>query len=292
MVVNSWFRNFGVHGMAEKDFSIDNNNAAPDSQLVLKKRARRRLVGAIALALLAVIVLPMVMDQAPQPLTQDIQIRIPSQDPGATTFVSRMAPKLAPTPTPLPQDTDKVPTPTDTATPVPAVSAVHVAAPPLATETQSEAQTSSKAAPKHEVKPETKPDTKTAPAKAATPAAPAPKAPAPASAPDKKPPAKPAVANTTEKAAESARAVALLNDEHWVVQLGAYRNAETVKSIATRIKALGLPAFTEKVDTPQGPSTRVRSGPFASREAAEKAQERLKKNGIGAPLGGVVAQSQ
>ena len=134
--------------MAEKDFSIDNNNAAPDSQLVLKKRARRRLVGAIALALLAVIVLPMVMDQAPQPLTQDIQIRIPSQDPGATTFVSRMAPKLAPTPTPLPQDTDKVPTPTDTATPVPAVSAVHVAAPPLATETQSEAQTSSKAAPK------------------------------------------------------------------------------------------------------------------------------------------------
>ena len=50
MVVNSWFRNFGVHGMAEKDFSIDNNNAAPDSQLVLKKRARRRLVGAIALA--------------------------------------------------------------------------------------------------------------------------------------------------------------------------------------------------------------------------------------------------
>jgi DedD protein len=278
--------------MAEKDFSIDNNNAAPDSQLVLKKRARRRLVGAIALALLEVIVLPMVMDQAPQPLTQDIQIRIPSQDPGATTFVSRMAPKLAPTPTPLPQDTDKVPTPTDAATPVPAVSAVHVAAPPLAAETQSEAQTSSKAAPKHEVKPETKPDTKTAPAKAATPAAPAPKAPAPASAPDKKPPAKPAVANTTEKAAESARAVALLNDEHWVVQLGAYRNAETVKSIATRIKALGLPAFTEKVDTPQGPSTRVRSGPFASREAADKAQERLKKNGIGAPLGGVVAQSQ
>jgi len=53
---------------------------AADGQLELKKRARRRLVGAVALALAAVIVLPMVMDQEPKPLTQDIQIRIPSQD--------------------------------------------------------------------------------------------------------------------------------------------------------------------------------------------------------------------
>ena len=277
MVVNSWFRNFGVHGMAEKDFSIDsNNNAAPDSQLVLKKRARRRLVGAIALALLAVIVLPMVMDQTPQPLTQDIQIRIPNQDSGASTFVSRMAPKLAPTPTPLPQDAGKTATPADadaaTPTQTPAAATVPVAIPPLAAETPSEAKTSSKTAPKHEVKSETKQDTKTAPPKAAAPAAPAHKTAVPIPASDKKssvPVVQPTAVSTTEKTAESARAVALLNDEHWVVQLGAYRNAETVKSIATRIKALGLPAFTEKVDTPQGPSTRVRSGPFASRAMSE-----------------------
>ena len=56
-----------------------------DAQLELKKRARRRLVGAAALAVLAAIVLPMVMDQAPkQQPAQDIQIR-PGQvraDPG------------------------------------------------------------------------------------------------------------------------------------------------------------------------------------------------------------------
>jgi DedD protein len=46
----------------------------------LKKRARRRLVGAAALALFAVIVLPIVMDSEPKPNGQEIQIHIPSQD--------------------------------------------------------------------------------------------------------------------------------------------------------------------------------------------------------------------
>lgn len=79
------------------------NTAAPDSDLQLKKRARRRLVGAIALALLAAIVLPMVMDHEPRPVQQDIQVRIPSQDAGS--FTSRVLPG-APTATPLPPVAD------------------------------------------------------------------------------------------------------------------------------------------------------------------------------------------
>ena len=75
------------------------NTAASDSDLQLKKRARRRLVGAVALALLAAIVLPMVMDHEPRPSQQDIQVRIPSQDAGS--FTSRVLPG-APTATPLP----------------------------------------------------------------------------------------------------------------------------------------------------------------------------------------------
>ena len=51
-----------------------------DAQLQLKKRARRRLVGAVAFVTFAAIVLPMVMDQAPPPPTPDVQIRIPGQD--------------------------------------------------------------------------------------------------------------------------------------------------------------------------------------------------------------------
>lgn len=267
--------------MAENGSPID----PPDPALALKKRARRRLVGAIALALLAAIVLPMVMDQEPQPLTQDIQIRIPSQDPGTSAFVSRIAPKLAPTPTPLPQDAGRVaetsPAPSATPTTTPAPTPAPAPEPPAAT----------KPAPASPVQ--------------ATPAAtPSPAAKPPQAAAEKKPAAKPAKGATTtattgaasapapDKAAESARAAALLNDEHWIVQLGAYRSTDTVHSISARIKALGLPVFTEKVDTPHGPSTRVRSGPFASRGAAGTAQEHLKKNGIGAPPGGVVAQLQ
>ena len=51
-----------------------------DAQLPLKKRARRRLVGAIAWPCVAAVVLPMVMDQAPPAPVQDVQIRIPGQD--------------------------------------------------------------------------------------------------------------------------------------------------------------------------------------------------------------------
>ena len=54
--------------------------AESDPQLQLKKRARRRLVGAVAFAALAAIVLPMVMDQAPPAPANDVQIRIPGQD--------------------------------------------------------------------------------------------------------------------------------------------------------------------------------------------------------------------
>src|SRR5471032_2101542 len=53
-----------------------------DSDPVLpeKKRARRRLVGAIALALLVAVGLPMLLDSEPKPLSNDIDIRIPSKD--------------------------------------------------------------------------------------------------------------------------------------------------------------------------------------------------------------------
>lgn len=52
----------------------------PDLQTDLRKRARRRLLGAIALALTAAIVLPVVMDHEPRPPAQDIVVRIPARD--------------------------------------------------------------------------------------------------------------------------------------------------------------------------------------------------------------------
>lgn len=62
-----------------------------EQEIQLRKRARRRLVGAIALVLLMVTVLPMVLDdreaQSPQP---EIAVNIPSQENG--DFASRIVP--------------------------------------------------------------------------------------------------------------------------------------------------------------------------------------------------------
>jgi DedD protein len=49
----------------------------------LKRRGRRRLVGAVALVLLAVIVLPMVFDQAPRQDAPPVSVRIPGEDEAA-----------------------------------------------------------------------------------------------------------------------------------------------------------------------------------------------------------------
>lgn len=201
------------------------NETSADPGLQLKKRARRRLVGAAALALLAVIVLPMVMDHEPRPPVQDIQVRIPSQD----------SEELAPLPAPKPAS---LPPLEHGATPV--------AAPPPSE--------SNKAA-------------------AATPPAAAPLAPP---APSPKPAAvAPAVA---EPAAEVAQ-------QQWVVQLGAYKDAANVKNLLAKLKEMHIPTYTEKIDADQGSRTRVKAGPFTSREAAEKAQARIKKIGVN----GVVA---
>jgi DedD protein len=59
---------------------------------LLKRRARRRLVGAIALVVLAVVVLPIILDQKPRSGPQELTVQIPSQDGGP--FKTRVLPPL------------------------------------------------------------------------------------------------------------------------------------------------------------------------------------------------------
>lgn len=265
--------------MAEKNLEFNTvadpgSEAEPDQPLYLKKRARRRLVGAIALALLAVIVLPMVMDQEPKPLTQDIQIHIPSQESGTASPLSRLV-TGKPAPTPLPAENKTV-----APAPVPA-SPVAAVTPPTKVENKAAAQPEPKAEPPKAV----------APAKLAAAAAPS----AAAEKTTETKAAEKSVDKPAEKSppapkkSESARAAALPNGEQWVILLGAYKDQANIKALQARLKENGYPSYTEKVETPQGERVRVRGGPFASREAAEKAQARLKKLSVGAPSGGVVA---
>jgi len=71
--------------------------------------------------------------------------------------------------------------------------------------------------------------------------------------------------------------------EQYVVQVGAFSNPQ---SALAKLQSAKLPYYTEKM---QGNLTRVRAGPFATREAAEKALARLKS--LGFEPGGVSTKS-
>ena len=142
----------------------------------LKRRGRRRLVGAVALVLAAVIVLPMVFDPEPRGTAPAVGVRIPAED--EKPFTPKPPPKKA------------------------------------------------------------EPVKKAEPAK------------------------------TTEE---------------FVVQVGAFSNPQTAIS---KLQSAKMPHDTEPM---QGNLTRVRAGPFATREAAEKALEQLK--GLGFQPGTVTTKS-
>lgn len=125
-----------------------------DAVLQLKKRARRRLVGAVALALTAVIVLPMIMDHEPRPPQQDIQVRIPSQD--GEGFAGRALNK--PTPSPLPPV--KVAKPEKAAEPASKPAAAAAEEKPTETAPAPEVAKPAKADPKPDLKPDPKTEAK------------------------------------------------------------------------------------------------------------------------------------
>ena len=54
----------------------------------LKRRGRRRLIGAIVLALVAAVVVPMLLESEPRPLGEDVSVRIPPVDDGK--YVSKI----------------------------------------------------------------------------------------------------------------------------------------------------------------------------------------------------------
>jgi DedD protein len=85
-----------------------------DDANLLKRRARRRLVGAIALVVLVVVVLPIILDQKPRPTPQELTVQIPRQDGGP--FKTRVLPPLQPAPA-APQKSEPLPPATEAPAP-------------------------------------------------------------------------------------------------------------------------------------------------------------------------------
>jgi DedD protein len=86
-------------------------------------------------------------------------------------------------------------------------------------------------------------------------------------------------------AADGARAQALLEGKdvaaaRFIVQVGAFGENKTAQDVRIKVEKLGLKTYAQAVDTADGRRIRVRLGPFASREEAERASAKLKSAGL------------
>ena len=207
----------------------------------LRGRARRRLAGAVALVLAAVIILPMVLDSQPEPVADNIPIRVPERNTPFQPQVSE--PQVAAPETPAPADAAP-------AEPVPEPPAVASVQPP-ATATPPAAQPATPPAtpPKQDSRSD---DGARALALLEGRAEPAPK-----------PAAKPAATKG-----------------NFVLQIAAYTTSEDAQSRRSKLHQAGVTnAFVEQATINGKQQYRLRVGPFPSREAAQAAQARLRTLG-------------
>lgn len=123
----------------------DNLPPQSDQELQFKKRARRRLVGAVALVLLMIILLPMILqDRTAKAPKQDVVVSIPSLDqrlesePVEPAPIQPVAPAAEVSPPEVAAEIKPVETPVTTNQPSPSV-AVAPKAEPVKSETKAAA---------------------------------------------------------------------------------------------------------------------------------------------------------
>ncbi len=249
-----------------------------DAQSQLKKRARRRLVGAVAFASVVAVVLPMVMDHEPRQAVQEVEIRIPGQDE------KPLAPKLV---VPLPSEKPAPKIPEPAAESRPAAASEAAAAKPTA---QLVEVGKDKPADKQPEKAPEKPQPKAAEKPPAKPEKTPEKAP---EKPVEKPAAKDASSDAKRAAAILAgqtsapeAASAQAKSGEFVIMIGAFSNEDNVRNLKTKLAEKSIKTYSEPLQTPGGTKTRVRAGPFPSREAAEKALEKMKQIGVSGVIAG------
>jgi DedD protein len=194
-------------------------------QVELRRKGRQRLIGAVALALVAVVFVPMLLDPEPRRERVEPLLAIPPKE-GAPPL-----PAVAKVPEPV-----AAPEPAKDATPAPAAPAP--AAPAKAP-----------------------PSRKTVEPKASEF-----KAPAPRPAPEKQ------VASPVPPMPKL---------EGFAVQVGAFKEEAKLAQARDKVAAARLAHYTERIDGgASGELTRLRAGPFPTREAAERAATQLKGAGL------------
>lgn len=231
--------------------------SAADDVQVLRLRARRRLIGAAVLVAAGVVGFPLIFETQPRPIPVDLPIEIPRKD-GAP-------PLSVPTREPLAQQAEPA-RPAASTQPAPVVSPPPVELPRVAEKPADRPAAIEKPAEKPLAKQVEKIE------KAAD-----------------KPADKPAE-KARAAANDGARAQALLEGKdvaaapaaaaRYIVQVGAFGENKAAQEVRGKVEKLGLKTYAQAVDTADGRRIRVRLGPFASREEAERAAAKLKAAGL------------
>jgi DedD protein len=294
-----------VESASRRKSKTKNTREPIDPALPEKKRARRRLIGALAMVLCLVVGLPMIFDAEPHGNLRNIKIDIPSKDSASAVFPANQekeiqVPELdssvtstTPTTAPATKDVNSASQTTATAlsnksataldekevivTPTPAVTqkvdthkiqeAKIQEAKPHATVNElktTESKVDAKLLAKekeHKVEEKAKTEVK--------------------------------VENTrveTKKQDDATRAMAILEGKvpeeakktstKIVYQVAALSSASKINELQKQIKAANINTMTQTVDTPKGEVIRLRVGPFATKEEADKARAKLIKLGF------------
>jgi DedD protein len=226
-----------------------------------RTRARRRLIGALVLLAVGVVGFPVLFETQPRPLPVNTPILLP-EAAGARVAGGAGAMPTAPAAArslPVP--------PPDAGSESPSLSSAASAAAGVGPTASLGAEPASAAAKKVAV----------APVVASAASAPVAQ---PASAPAK-PRSEPVRAEAPKPAKADSEPAAT---GRFVVQVGAYNDAERLRAARQKVEKLGFKTYTQDVDAPSGKRTRVRLGPFATRAEAEAAAGKVKGAGLQANI--------
>ena len=264
----------------------------------LRRRARRRLLGAVVLALAAAVLIPMLLESDPKPLGEDVSVRIPAVDNGK--FVNRLSDKGGKAnANDAPKGESAKDSAKDTAKDTGKDTGKDTAKEAMRTESpkagQSPADTAAAPtnvpAPKKSIA-QAEQKMLGTPAKipAAVSSAPAAIAPAPAAVAPAPAALQPTAAAPSSASAPTATTLAS-NDAPRVgfsVQLAAFADDKGANSLANKLKRAAYPAYTEPLTTSKGTLWRVRVGPYPTRDDATVVRDKLKSEGFS----GIVAAAK
>jgi DedD protein len=236
-----------------------------------RTRAKRRLIGASLLVLMGIVAFPILFESQPRPIPVDIPIDIPRADDAPPL---RIPPAVSSAPSPsIPPARSQVvvvePAVPASATP-PATKPVESTAAPAPSNAASKAAAKVALDKEKADKADREKASREAAQKASVEAARA-----KALLEGKEAKSKDVASDTSSKAAAAPAG-------RFVVQVGAYADADAAKDVRQKVEKLGVKTYTQVVDTSAGSRTRVRVGPMDSKEQADKVLERLKAAGLSA----------